>query len=429
MACLIPLRAESGLLGLVIIASDQENAFTEEQLATLVALVDYTSMALQMAHVIRELRENTKLPSAQLGRETEQATLTSEFTWKIKSIIDTLAPQTREIVPMDLISASLQQTLIKVDDRQAEILRRCAIPRWFDQDTLALLRERDNGNEHIFNRLCRYSFVRHIDDKTCAYHDAVRSALLHEWCTQRSDDFGTINHRLADHFEKRATALLQQARTSFPNSFPSDWRYLQHEALYHRLLADTQLGMAHLEAAFGQAEAAHDLAEAEALLQIASDVAIDRNIQLPIESLWGRLEYDIQNNKKLVPSMAEEEDKGGHRTVAPDDSKPLDTAGQSTMAQDVPNPLLRVTTDKQISLLKKAAKDLYTIVKEMANFKSDMYVPAAIPSGADGYELFRRAIVDRDDEAWAAIDNDYRPVLLGWAHRVSGRASIDKQSE
>jgi hypothetical protein len=33
-----------------------------------------------------------------------------------------------------------------------------------------------------------------------------------------------------------------------------------------------------------------------------------------------------------------------------------------------------------------------------------------------GYELFRRAIVDRDAEAWAAIHACYRPLLISWAY-------------
>jgi DNA-directed RNA polymerase specialized sigma24 family protein len=34
-----------------------------------------------------------------------------------------------------------------------------------------------------------------------------------------------------------------------------------------------------------------------------------------------------------------------------------------------------------------------------------------------GYELFRRAILDRDAETWAAIHACYRPLLISWAYR------------
>ena len=39
-----------------------------------------------------------------------------------------------------------------------------------------------------------------------------------------------------------------------------------------------------------------------------------------------------------------------------------------------------------------------------------------------GYELFRRAIVERDDEAWAAIYAHYRQLLISWARHASARA-------
>jgi len=35
----------------------------------------------------------------------------------------------------------------------------------------------------------------------------------------------------------------------------------------------------------------------------------------------------------------------------------------------------------------------------------------------EGYELFRRAILERDAEAWAAIHARYRPLLISWAYR------------
>lgn len=38
----------------------------------------------------------------------------------------------------------------------------------------------------------------------------------------------------------------------------------------------------------------------------------------------------------------------------------------------------------------------------------------------DGYEIFRRAIVERDDAAWAAGIAQYRGMLIGWARRHGG---------
>jgi DNA-directed RNA polymerase specialized sigma24 family protein len=40
----------------------------------------------------------------------------------------------------------------------------------------------------------------------------------------------------------------------------------------------------------------------------------------------------------------------------------------------------------------------------------------------DGYELFRRAIEERDADAWAVIHARYRPLLIAWVQRCSATA-------
>lgn len=42
----------------------------------------------------------------------------------------------------------------------------------------------------------------------------------------------------------------------------------------------------------------------------------------------------------------------------------------------------------------------------------------------DGYELFRRAFVERDEQAWAESTARYRPMLIFWAGRCSASATI-----
>jgi DNA-directed RNA polymerase specialized sigma24 family protein len=45
-------------------------------------------------------------------------------------------------------------------------------------------------------------------------------------------------------------------------------------------------------------------------------------------------------------------------------------------------------------------------------------------SQQDSYELFRRAIVDRDEQAWAESTARYRPLLAAWAGRCSAGAIV-----
>ena len=49
MACLVPLQTQFGIYGLMIVASSQENAYTQEHLTILSALVRYTIIAQPLA--------------------------------------------------------------------------------------------------------------------------------------------------------------------------------------------------------------------------------------------------------------------------------------------------------------------------------------------------------------------------------------------
>jgi signal transduction histidine kinase len=63
-ACLVPLRAALRTYGLMIVASDRERAFNQEQLGMLGALANYAIIALHNAQLVYDLRqERTKLLS------------------------------------------------------------------------------------------------------------------------------------------------------------------------------------------------------------------------------------------------------------------------------------------------------------------------------------------------------------------------------
>ena len=46
-----------------------------------------------------------------------------------------------------------------------------------------------------------------------------------------------------------------------------------------------------------------------------------------------------------------------------------------------------------------------------------------------GYELFRRAILTRDEDAWIEISTRYRAMLIAWAGQSSVMGSIDEGCE
>src|SRR5207253_9092935 len=57
-ACMVPLRAVLRTYGLMLIASDRADAFTQEQLGMLTALANYVIIALHNAQLIHDLRED-----------------------------------------------------------------------------------------------------------------------------------------------------------------------------------------------------------------------------------------------------------------------------------------------------------------------------------------------------------------------------------
>jgi repressor LexA len=185
-----------------------------------------------------------------------------------------------------LLAASLQSVFQEVGPRQAEILHRCAIPRWWDVQILAVLRERPDHNQQVLELLRQYSFVRQFDEEHYTYHEAVRALLLKEWREQRPRELYAIHTRLIKYFTTKYTSTRSTASSVAP--FEDMRRHWFHEMLYHAIVAATYEG-AQFEIAFRAAVQADDIAEAEALIQIISDARFDLTIDLPIQHYWDRL--------------------------------------------------------------------------------------------------------------------------------------------
>lgn len=198
------------------------------------------------------------------------------------------------IIPQDnLIVATFRRLLAEAGPRQAEVMRACAVPRWFDLAVLAVLRDRADGNQRVLELLRGYSFVRPLGAGRFAYSAEVRVALLEEWRAARPAELHALNRRLAAHFADRAAPTADQQRlpdaalAMLPNG---DWALWQREALYHQLMLDPHAGMAQLRAEFDQAEAGARLADCEALLQTALEAPLDARDQLWLRYLRTRLD-------------------------------------------------------------------------------------------------------------------------------------------
>lgn len=198
----------------------------------------------------------------------------------------------------ELLRASLRQVLAGASKRQAEVLRRCAVPRFFDAGVLAVLRGSDEGNERVLELLQGYSFVRQVADDRFAYHEQVRKELLAEWAAARPDDLRELHLALYDYYTRllKTTDGLRLTEPA-PSYVPGiqavpmgDWDLWRREALYHLLSADPARGIAQIDAAVDEMLAASRIADAEALVRIAASANLDARWELTVRYMHARLD-------------------------------------------------------------------------------------------------------------------------------------------
>src|SRR5215212_10424286 len=139
----------------------------------------------------------------------------------------------------NLIVVTFRRLLAEAGPRQAEVMRACAVPRWFDLAVLELLRGRADGNQRVLELLRSYSFVRPLGAGRFAYSAEVRAALLEEWRAEQPAELRTLNRRLAAHFADRAVLAAERPPTAELAIMPGGDRALwRREALYHQLMLD-----------------------------------------------------------------------------------------------------------------------------------------------------------------------------------------------
>ncbi|KPL91427.1 tetratricopeptide repeat protein [Herpetosiphon geysericola] len=201
------------------------------------------------------------------------------------------------------LQLSITQILASMKPGQAEVMRRCAIPRWFDAEILAVLRERDDGNNaNILQQVAEYSFVRQIGEGRYAFIDDVRNYLLGDW-RLRPDELRRIHERLYTYFERRMGSTMVENRATWLREIVSyDLLLASTSSVSQAKLADeltqpastdpdvlTQ-AMTKVERAllrfrnlFDAAFNAHRMAEAEAILLAAEEQS---NILVPLVRDW-----------------------------------------------------------------------------------------------------------------------------------------------
>lgn len=194
-----------------------------------------------------------------------------------------------------LVASLLENVLREAGPRQAEVLRRCAIPHWFDVGVLAVLREREDGNDRVLEKLRAYSFVRPVGPDRYAYHDQVRTTLLNEWQERDQAQLRALHFKLFGYFDTLCRSAGEQMAQQQDSLQPREmlamgtWDLWRREAIYHLLNADAQRGLATLQEEVELLLRNHRLAEAEALLQMTDEVPLEREARVLVRFLTARL--------------------------------------------------------------------------------------------------------------------------------------------
>ncbi len=187
---------------------------------------------------------------------------------------------------------------------QAEVLRRCAIPRWFDAAILQVLFEHETATHQLLSELRQLSCFHDLGDGRLTYLPEIRTLLLREWQNQRHDEFIQIHRRLYSYFRNRTTppgstrramSLLPQSSllSVVPVSLQSD--LFQREALYHLIHADPIRGIDELRATFNETARNHRCVDAELLLQAADSASLNTLQQRWLQYMRARIEQNSLN--------------------------------------------------------------------------------------------------------------------------------------
>ncbi len=193
------------------------------------------------------------------------------------------------------LQLSITQILEGMKPGQAEVMRRCAIPRWFDEDILAVLRDRNDGNNaKILQQVIEYSFVRQVGEGRYAFIDDVRQYLLEDW-RLRPDELHPIHQRLYTYFERRMGSTMVENRATWLREIVSYDLLLasttsvspQKPTAGSELLTQTmtrvERALLRFRNLFDAAFNAHRMAEAEAVLLAAEEQS---NILTPLVRDW-----------------------------------------------------------------------------------------------------------------------------------------------
>lgn len=193
--------------------------------------------------------------------------------------------QTVDQTPASVPVETTNELLESLPSPQAELLRLCAVSRWFDREVLAQL-WRDGDIDTALQAATGYSFIRPLEGGRYVCHESVRTVLLDQWRSEQPSVLATLHQKLAAFHAERAasyrgeTTTLKRAELS------------RNEALYHLLALDLRGAQPYVEALIEQSLTLGAIGQAEVFIQLLEQAAADTGQFLLVEErerLIGRI--------------------------------------------------------------------------------------------------------------------------------------------
>jgi len=174
---------------------------------------------------------------------------------------DMLERITPEMSEEEVLGIILDAIMDRAAPDVAEAIRFCAIPHWFNEETLAWLRgegrEPSQRTREVLAALTELTFVGPYHDRGYAYHENVRDLLLHRWRQENAERFQELSGAAAAYYADK----LEIGEPSEDQR--AGW---QREEMYHLLVADEERGFELFYDMFGRATRFYRLSTCDHLL-------------------------------------------------------------------------------------------------------------------------------------------------------------------
>jgi tetratricopeptide (TPR) repeat protein len=163
---------------------------------------------------------------------------------------------------MEAILSRLPQTL-------TDAVRLCAIPHYFEAETIRTMLTIENGSQGILDQIKRYSFVYPVPRRGYLYHEVIRRLLITKWRHDDNSGWRLIHQKLLGLIEQRL-----QSR-----EYEEEHKDLQVEKLYHQAHVDEEEALILFCYLFNEADKALLISYCEKLIEIMDETRTEIDLR------------------------------------------------------------------------------------------------------------------------------------------------------